>query len=511
MTATANTQGNTRPPRLPAYDHAETAPEESAPAALWRLARDQEDPEFSLRGFLRLHRDDLKSFPFLYRPAACVVTRDRIPVCVAHTIVNLDDDGTDEVLLTATPLSPATLYLAGLYTGNTAARQALCDVLAPLLAEANGAGGSIILLRPDSPLGAGALISPSAKYPGLQLTYFDLDGFARDMSKPTLGEALREATDDGYLILSDRTLLDDLARTPRFAAGVERSLNLNRPLTPGAAAPRPRDRDRLADEFVRRTAADPATDSLLRPLKRHEAIIALARAVRSAVEAFLTDIDNPTQVAEYNAMTRVGYSEFCVLVATRVVEEKVGQVFAVVDAQTAARAAAEGSVLNTDFVFYRIPFYKGVPHIHFHEDAALAYGLATRLLHLHLTQPIPDTPLVPNGQQDPAGGDLEKLRLLRDRLLEAARPFGFTHAEGDDPPRDITPHEAFVLNGRVYQLTDDDREADSVHALDLSGAYPIGRLWQSRTSFERQTGLRLAAHAPADGGPQAIPSQGESN
>lgn len=122
MTATANTQGGTRPPRPPAYDHAETAPEESAPAALWRLARDQEDPEFSLRGLLRLHRDDLKSFPFLYRPASGAVTRDRIPVCVARTVVNLDDNGTDEVLLTATPLSPATLYHAGLYTGNTAAR-----------------------------------------------------------------------------------------------------------------------------------------------------------------------------------------------------------------------------------------------------------------------------------------------------------------------------------------------------------------------------------------------------
>lgn len=384
-------------------------------------------------------------------------------------------------------------------------------MLAPLLAAANGAGGSIILLRPDSPLGAGALISPSAKYQGLQLTYFDLDGFARDTHKPTLGEALREATDDGYLILSDRTLLDDLARTPRFAAGVERSLNLNRPRTSGAVEERPRDRDQLAEEFVRRTAGDPATGRLIRPLKRHEAIIAGARAVRAAVEAFLTDIDNPTLVAEYNSMTRVQYSEFCVLVATRVVEEKVGQVLAAADAQRAARADAEGSALNTDFVFYRIRFYKGVPHVCFHEDAALAYGLATRLLHLHLTQPIPDTPLVPNGQQDPAGGDLEKLRLLRDRLLEAARPFGFTHAEGDGPPHDITPHEAFVFERRVYQLTDDDREADSVHALDLSGAYPIGRLWQSRASFERQTGLHLAAHSHANGGRQTAPPQGEPN
>src|SRR5205814_9697212 len=136
-----------------------------------RLTRDQEDPEFTMRGILRLHREALKSSPFLYRPANGAVARDRVPACVAHSVVNLAEDRADEVLLTATPLSPATLYRAGLYTGNTAARQALCDVLAPLLASANGARGSIVLLRPDSPVGAGALISPSAKYDGIQLTY----------------------------------------------------------------------------------------------------------------------------------------------------------------------------------------------------------------------------------------------------------------------------------------------------------------------------------------------------
>jgi hypothetical protein len=510
MTATdANTRGGAQPPRPPAYDHTETASEESAPAALWRLARDHEDPEFTMRGILRLHREALKSYPFLYRPASGAVARDRVPACVAHSVVSLADDRADEVLLTATPLSPATLYRAGLYTGNTAARQALCDVLAPLLASANGAGGSIVLLRPDSPVGAGALISPSAKYEGIQLTYFDLDGFSRDTPKATPGEALREAAEDGYLIVSDRALLDELARTPRFAAGVERSFNLHRPPRPGDAGVRPRDREQLAEEFVRLTASDPATDRLIRPLKKHEAIIAVARAVRASVEAFLTDIDNPTIVAEYNEMTRVQYSDFCVQVATRVVEEKIERLCAAADAQTSARAAAAGSALDTDFVFYRIPFYKGVPHVYFHEEAALAFGLATRLLHLHLTQPIPDTPLVPRGQHDPAGGDLEKLRLLRDRLLEAARTFGFTHDGEDGPPRDITPHEAFAFNGRVYQLTDDDREADSVHALDLSGAYPIGRLWQSRASFERETGLRLAAHEHAEGGPQTTPPKEE--
>jgi hypothetical protein len=179
-----------------------------------------------LKALLELCRIETDALPYFYSRPSGRLAEIRTPQSACARIFRHEYKGGGELLLTATPLDSDWLTRLDLYPSNEAARLALAEELATLLAV----NESIIFSKPG--YDHHAAIHRSGKYPAsFQFTCFDRRGFISDHEVAALGEGLLEAARMGFTTHAPG-LLDELVLTEEFIIGNERASIINGSISP---------------------------------------------------------------------------------------------------------------------------------------------------------------------------------------------------------------------------------------------------------------------------------------